>query len=338
MSTALVEKEIERFLASAEPEVLCMRGKWGVGKTFSWKVFVGKAKDGCALALPSYAYVSLFGVNTLDQLKYAVFENAVGAKEIGIEPSVETFKSNTIAVAKRLGLKSLSILQYLPPAKNYATALQSLSFLSVREMVVCIDDLERKGRNLPMKDVLGLISHLRDQKRCKIVLILNDDALDDSDKEEFERYNEKVIDVSLEFAPDASDCVRIAVTGGGQVQGWLRTAVVALGITNIRIIKKIERLVLRVEPLVRNFDPKILHQAVQSLTLLSWSVHSKDAKDSPSLEFLRDKRGKSFYGDTQRNRSFELCRSTSAAARIRWAATRETPSENRTAESTLLVS
>ena len=31
MSTALVEKEIERFLASAEPEVLCMQGKWGVG-------------------------------------------------------------------------------------------------------------------------------------------------------------------------------------------------------------------------------------------------------------------------------------------------------------------
>ena len=35
MSTALVEKEIERFLASPEPEVLCLRGKWGVGKTYS---------------------------------------------------------------------------------------------------------------------------------------------------------------------------------------------------------------------------------------------------------------------------------------------------------------
>ena len=298
MSTSLVEREIARFLASAEPEVLCMRGKWGVGKTFSWKVFVSKAKDSSALALSSYAYVSLFGLDSLDQLKYAVFENAVGAKEIGIEPSVETFKSNTIAVAKRLGIKSLSILQNLPPAKNYASALQSLSFLSVREMIVCIDDLERKGGNLPMKDVLGLISYLREQKRCKVVLILNDDALDGLDKKEFERYSEKVIDVSLEFAPDASDCVRIAVTGGGQAQDWLRTAVVALGISNIRIIKKIERLVLQVEPFVRNFDPKILHQAVQSLTLLSWSVHSKDAKDVPPLEFLRGKRGKQLYGLT----------------------------------------
>jgi hypothetical protein len=36
MSATLVEKEIERFLASPEPEVLCLRGKWGVGKTYSW--------------------------------------------------------------------------------------------------------------------------------------------------------------------------------------------------------------------------------------------------------------------------------------------------------------
>ena len=103
-----------------------MRGKWGVGKTFSWNVFVRKAKDSDALALTSYAYVSLFGLNSIDQLKYAVFENAVAANEIGIEPSVETLKSNTIAVAKRLGRKSLTFLQYLPPAKNYASALQSM--------------------------------------------------------------------------------------------------------------------------------------------------------------------------------------------------------------------
>lgn len=296
MSTTLVEKEIKRFLASAEPEVLCMRGKWGVGKTFSWNVFVRKAKNSRVLALDSYAYVSLFGLNSLDQLKYAIFENTVVAKEIGIAPSIETLKSNTIAVAKRLGIKSISILQYLPSAKNYASALRSLSFLSVREMIVCIDDLERKGESLSMGDVLGLISFLKEQKQCKVVLILNDDALDESDKTDFKLYSEKVIDVSLEFAPDASDCVRIAVTGSGQTQDLLRAAVITLGISNIRIVKKIERVVLQVDPLVRNFDPKVLYQAVQSLTLLSWSIYSKDTEDPPALEFLRYKRGRAFYG------------------------------------------
>ena len=45
MSTELVEveKEIARFLVSPEPEVLCISGKWGVGKTFSWNVFLRTA-------------------------------------------------------------------------------------------------------------------------------------------------------------------------------------------------------------------------------------------------------------------------------------------------------
>ena len=62
MSIALVEKEIARFLASTEPEVLCLRGKWGVGKTYSWNAFLRQAKDKGEIALKSYSYVSLFGV------------------------------------------------------------------------------------------------------------------------------------------------------------------------------------------------------------------------------------------------------------------------------------
>jgi hypothetical protein len=235
MSTALVEKEIARFLASPEPEVLCLRGKWGVGKTFSWNAFLLRAKEDQRIALGSYSYVSLFGLDSLDQLKYAVFENSVATQDVGVEPSVESFKSNATAVAKRLGMKSLSILQNLPPAKNYAAALQSLSFLSIWRKVVCIDDLERKGAHLSMKDVLGLASLLKEQKRCKLVLILNDDALEGIDKEEFDRYNEKVIDVSVDFAPDARDCVRIGVTGEGQAHDWLRAASIALGISNISV-------------------------------------------------------------------------------------------------------
>jgi hypothetical protein len=36
MSTVLIAAEIRRFLASDVPEVLCVSGMWGVGKTFTW--------------------------------------------------------------------------------------------------------------------------------------------------------------------------------------------------------------------------------------------------------------------------------------------------------------
>ena len=293
MSTALVEKEIERFLATREPEVLCLRGKWGVGKTHAWDAILRRARDKNGIALDSYAYVSLFGRDTLEQLKYAIFENGIALSDIGTDPTVETFKSNTAALFKRLGKQTFSFLQNLPQAADHATELQSLAFLSVRERLVCIDDLERMGQHLPMKDVLGLISDLRDQKHCKVVLILNDDALEGTDRTDFELYNEKVIDRSLVFEPEAVDSVRIAVTGDHPSQVALREALIALDIANIRIIKKIEQLVAHVAPMLQTFDLVVLRGAVRSLTLLGWSANSREA---PTIDFLRTQRSKHVFG------------------------------------------
>jgi hypothetical protein len=293
MSATLVEKEIERFLASPEPEVLCLRGKWGVGKTYSWEQILRRARDKGAIALNSYAYVSLFGRDSLAQLRYAIFENGMSLADIGAEPTVETFKSNAAALFKRIGKQSFSFLQNVPQPADYASELQALSFLSVRDRLICIDDLERMGQHLLMKDVLGLISDLRDQKGCKIVIILNEDALEGSDKAEFELYNEKVIDRSLEFAPMATDSVRVSVLGDDPAYQYLRNALIALGIANIRIIKKIERLVQHVAPLLKDFDGMLLRQAVQSLALLGWSVYSKTG---PTLDYLREHRAKHVFG------------------------------------------
>jgi hypothetical protein len=293
MAAGLVEKEIAGFLRSPEPEVLCLRGKWGVGKTYAWDTILRQARDAGAIALDSYAYVSLFGRDSLAQLKYAIFENGMPLGEIGTVPTVETFRSNTDALFQRLGRQGVSLLQGLPQAGEYASELQAVSFLSVRQRLICIDDLERMGRDLAMKDVLGLVSDLRDQKGCKIVLILNDDALEGDDRADFELYNEKVIDRSLEFAPEAAESVEVAIVGDDPAMQELRAAVVALGIANIRIIKKIERLVRHVVPLLARFNAPLIREAVRSLTLLGWSVNAKDA---PTLDFLREQRARHVFG------------------------------------------
>ena len=38
MTLALVRNELNRFLRSPDAEVLALRGKWGVGKTYSWRL------------------------------------------------------------------------------------------------------------------------------------------------------------------------------------------------------------------------------------------------------------------------------------------------------------
>jgi hypothetical protein len=290
MSTSLVEKAIAEFVASKQPAVLCIRGKWGVGKTHIWKAGLAAAKAKDAIGLNSYAYVSLFGLNGLDELRYAIFENSVPKTDIGIEPSVETFQKNAVAVTMQAGRKLLNPLLKLPVLNKFAqAATQSLSFLSVRDKLICLDDLERKAERLSLADVMGLVADLKERRGCKIVLILNQDLLNEKDEGQYQRDKEKVIDESIEFAPDASDCVRIGVVGGTPSQDLLREYVINLDITNIRLIKKMERLVLRVVPLVDGLHENVLRQAVASIALLSWSIFAP--KEAPTREYLLHKHG-----------------------------------------------
>ena len=69
MSLALLEHEIKRFLSVDAPEVICVRGKWGVGKTFAWNRYLAAARDAQAIKLDRYSYVSLFGIGSLDELR-----------------------------------------------------------------------------------------------------------------------------------------------------------------------------------------------------------------------------------------------------------------------------
>jgi hypothetical protein len=177
----------------------------------------------------------------------------------------------------------------MPAFKSYAASLQSLAFLSVRQQIICLDDLERAGVHLSMRDVLGLVSYLREQKRCKVVLILNEGELDEKDAADFRQFNEKVIDASTEFSPTPAESVHIALSEHTPIQQQLGDCCVTLGISNIRLIKKVERLLLRVAPVLKDFDENVLRQAVQSLTVLGWCHYSEST--APSIEFLKSVRG-----------------------------------------------
>jgi len=298
VSIDLVRGEIERFLSTDEPEVVCVSGPWGVGKTFTWNRYLKDAQTRTKIALGRYSYVSLFGVNSLEEFKYSIFENSVKCSDIGVQPSLETLRSNTTAVGERLGKASLSILQRTPFVKNYLGGLGPVWFLSVSKMIVCIDDFERKGDKLEARDVLGLISSLKEFKACKVCLILNEDALEE-DSSDFRKYLEKVVDVFLKFEPSAAECVDIAFPGATGTLKVLAESCVALAISNIRLIKRIERSVRKVEPMLSGFDVQILRQAVQSLALLGWTVY--EPTRAPSLDYLLERRGADPFGTDKDN-------------------------------------
>jgi hypothetical protein len=59
-STDIVRSEINRFLRSSEPEVICVTGDWGVGKTYTWQTELDAARAKNEIGLTRYSYASLF--------------------------------------------------------------------------------------------------------------------------------------------------------------------------------------------------------------------------------------------------------------------------------------
>lgn len=293
MSVEVIKEQIFQFLSSDEPEVMAIKGEWGVGKTFSWKKFLKEAGSANKINLERYSYVSLFGINSLDAFKYSIFENVVKRELIGTEASIETFKSNTTSLIESLGRQSVNLFKGAPIVKSFSPAIETISFLSLNKTLICIDDLERKGKGLEIKDILGLVSLLKEQKKCKVVLLLNDG---EEGLQDYEKYREKVIDIELAFAPDPEECALIAYSEENPNSSRLKELTAGLGIRNIRILKKIERLVTLALPLTNGFEPEISDQVIHSLVLFAWSYfNSNTDEEIPSLEFITS-RGYSFLG------------------------------------------
>jgi hypothetical protein len=274
MSIELVTKAIDRFLSRPDAEVLCIRGKWGVGKTFAWQRRIEAAQKAKSIKLLRYSYVSLFGVNSLDELKFAIFENVIILDEGLKKADLATLESwvNKIGSCRKL----TKLAQSIPIIRSVvgADATGLVSFMTIRDQIICIDDLERRGSKLEVSDVLGLISYLREQRNCKVVLILNDEQPED-EKPKFDKHLEKVVDVSLVYKPAATESVKHGVPGSDDLNKFVADRCVALGITNIRVMKRIVRFIEDAKPILAKFDPEVMQAAVGSIVLFCWSMTSQ---------------------------------------------------------------
>src|SRR3984957_17545607 len=106
MTVALVRQAIRAFLRTPTPQVLCIRGKRGVGKTFIWNEVLKQAIEKGGASLPHYSYVSLFGLQSVDELRQAIFENSVPTKEAEIHGSFDSLGENikryTLAASRQI--------------------------------------------------------------------------------------------------------------------------------------------------------------------------------------------------------------------------------------------
>ena len=284
MSLKTIREQVLNFLSQSSPSVMAIKGEWGVGKTYGWEALLLEAKKEKMLSAKRYSYVSLFGISSLDKLKYTIFENSIPKESIGTEPNLESLRTNTLGMLEVLGRGSWSKLKEMPFIKSAAPAVEAFSFMSISEALICIDDLERKGAALDLKDVLGLVSLLKEKKKCKIILLLNAGTEATND---YETYKEKVIDIELDFSPTPEESAAIAYDNRKSYHKELSAFTVSLGIKNIRVLTKIGKYIDLAIGCFEGTEPELTTQLLQSTALFSWAYYcSAHDEDIPSLDFI----------------------------------------------------
>lgn len=288
MAIEHVQRELLAFLASTEPEVVCLKGQWGVGKTYAWNLYRHQAIRNQAVGLKKYSYISLFGISSIEELQFKIYQGLDPISPDSSESTLYEKSKDKAGKAWRFGKqKVMPLLSKAPPTKNWTDTLNLiLADYNISKTVICIDDIERRSPKLLMRDILGFISNLRHSKNCKVLLILNEDA-DDPEKNEWEKHYEKVIEKTLAFEPTARDSVRIAITGDSESDKELMEYCIALDIKNIRVINRIQTHVASIKTILAGFSYTVLKQAIRSIALLSWCKFQPET--APKLEYLLDR-------------------------------------------------
>ncbi len=292
MSQLRALSEIERFLSSSDPEVLSISGRWGVGKTYAWDGTL-KAKR-AVTPLRHYAYVSAFGLRSLDALKTAIVQSTVSLEGNELEPTVESFIEHVSSFAglRKLGgeaaRKGFNIFSKGAAAVPYVGKMADLlapgAALLIRHQIICIDDIERAGLGLDVADILGLVSSLRERRNCKVVLLLNEDGLGEQGPK-YREYLEKVVDQAIKFEPTPQESASAALDTQDVLAQLLQDKTVSLGITNIRVIRRIRRFLSHIESQLEGLHDGVTKSVVHSMALLGWCVFEPQL--APDLEQVR---------------------------------------------------
>jgi hypothetical protein len=262
-----VSESLTALLNDRDHKVVALRGKWGTGKTYLWKTMASSILVGGKPPV----YVSLFGVRTIKELKLRILQSISLSDQTAFSKFAETGGGFFAGIMKR----------YTGYSAEDAAVLWLSSF--VKDRLIVVDDLERKHSSLGTDEVMGFLNEYSESHGAKFLVLLNLEKLDD---ELWNTLHEKVVDGEVVLDPSPTEAFDIAADG--KDDGYIvyaRDACQKLKITNIRIIRKILRVLDKVAMAVKT--PHNAHNRWVGSVVLLVSLHYRAAENAPPFDYIK---------------------------------------------------
>lgn len=275
MTLAKCRQNFVAVLAAADNRVIALSGKWGTGKSHLWREVQETSTDE---KVKGAVYASLFGLGSISELKLKIAQGVVPKLEAG-GALAESIRNGYAGVKKVLK----SVHSGFSALDEFALVVAPMM---IKGRFIVIDDIERKHEKLSIDEILGFIDDCVQNLGCRILLILNSDQLED--KKFWELFREKVIDQELRLDTSPREAFAIAVRlTPTDYAAQIESAVEACQITNIRIIRKVIRVVNNLLANRGELPFSVLNRVIPSATLLS-AIHYKCLEDGPDFDFILD--------------------------------------------------
>lgn len=274
--TKLIEQVLTKFISTQKPEVLAISGAWGVGKTYALHKIINSSD--VTSGLRRYAYVSLFGVRSITELRTKVWTRG---QNFPLEDAEEsTFQK--LGISSWGGKLASYVKDAHPLGKNVVVGIETVVANLIKDTIICFDDLERLGNGIAIDDFMGLVSELKEQCRCKVIIVFNEEQLHQH-ADLFKKYSEKVIDQKLLFLIDPLGAASIGLPENTPLRKITSEYLVSLQVCNIRVVQKIATALEYIYPIIENHSDAVKAQVACAIAIFSASLY-EGGRGFPSSE------------------------------------------------------
>lgn len=176
-------ENIIRNIDKQSYKCILVDGAWGIGKSYVVEKALEDKKD-------RTCRVSLFGMEDVQQIYHEILYQLLLHTSNG--GKIVEFLKDSFRILGNFDDRAKSVSTILESHFSEEDMVNSITRKFDEGHIVVIDDLERCKESIELRDFFGVVEKLKSNNHIQVVLIANSEEI--TDKKDFEKYREKVID------------------------------------------------------------------------------------------------------------------------------------------------